>query len=294
MTRPLRLAFPGALYHVTSRGNRRNAIYRDDVDRRVWLDILGRACARHHWVIHAFCQMTNHYHALIETIDPTLAQGMQQLNGHYSRYFNRRHNVAGHVFQGRYHAILVDKQSYLLELSRYIVLNPVRAGIVTSLDEWLWSSHFYYSEDAQPPFWLEREWLLGQFGQSRAQAVTRYRNFILAGVGKPSPLAATRHQVLLGNDAFVSQQQNRQLSEQLVETVKIERGAVALPLDAYRLRYASRDEAMARAYRSTAYTMPQIARTFDVSTKTVSRAVAAFEKNTLPDIDVSTAKSRAE
>lgn len=279
MTRPLRLAFPGAIYHVTSRGNRRQNIYRNDVDRQVWLSILGRVCARHNWKVHAFCQMTNHHHLLIETIDPTIAQGMQQLNGHYSRYFNKRHELAGHVFQGRYHAILVDRQSYLLEVSRYVVLNPLRAGIVQSIDEWPWSSFFYCSDDTHAPFWLEREWLLGHFGHPRAHAVTRYRNFILAGIGKSSPLKAARHQVLLGDDAFVANYQHLQYSRQLVEAVRIERGAVALPLDAYRRRYANRDEAMARAYQSTAYTMPQIARTFDVSTKTVSRAVAAFERS---------------
>ena len=98
MTRPLRLEFPGALYYVTSRGNRRGAIYRDDADRRVWLDILGAVCARHHHVIHSFCQMTNYYHLLIETVEANLAQGMRQLNGIYTQHFNRRHRVVGRLF----------------------------------------------------------------------------------------------------------------------------------------------------------------------------------------------------
>lgn len=255
--------------------------------------MLGRTCARHHWVIHAFCQMTNHYHLLAETIDPTIAQGMQQLNSHYSRYFNRRHQVVGHVFQGRYKAILVQKQSYLLELSRYIVLNPLRAGTVASIDDWPWSSLFYFVDDARPPFWLERDWLLGQFGSSRKHAMSMYRRFVDAGVGRPNPLAATRHQVLLGDDAFVLQHQHLQYSERLVETVKIERRAVALPLTVYRLRYPDRNEAMARAYLSTAYTMPQIARSFDVSIKTVSRAVAAFERSKLSSVETAHSKLTA-
>ena len=100
MTRPLRLEFSGALYHVTSRGDRRGDIYRDDDDRIAWLAVLSETCSRYNFVVHAFCQMTNHYHLLIETIDGDLGRGMRQLNGAYSQYYNRRHRLVGHVFQG--------------------------------------------------------------------------------------------------------------------------------------------------------------------------------------------------
>mgnify|MGYP003575963011 CR=1 FL=1 len=278
MTRPLRIEFPGALYHVTSRGNRRNAIYRDEIDRRIWLDVLALMCERHHCVIHSFCQMTNHYHLLIETVEANLSQGMRQLNGLYTQQFNRRHHLAGHLFQGRYKAVLVQRGSYLLEVSRYIVLNPIRAKMVPSLDNWQWSSYRHFVSDENPPSWLARDWLLSQFGTTRVGAVSAYQAFILAGVGKASPLAATRHRVLLGDDAFVSAHQQSQQPEELRETARVERCAVTLPLTEYRLRYADRNEAMARAYLSAAFTMPQIAQAFSVSTKTVSRAVAAFDK----------------
>lgn len=277
MTRPLRLEFPGALYHVTSRGNRRNPIYRDDADRRAWLDVLGRVCERHHFVVHSFCQMTNHYHLLVETVEANLSQGMRQLNGVYTQHFNWRHSLVGHLFQGRYKAILVQKESYLLELSRYIVLNPLRAKLVPSLDDWPWSSHHFVSRK-HPPTWLERNWLLSRFRDEHTAAVSAYQQFVLAGVNEASPLAATRHQILLGDDAFVAGYQQLQRSEGLVETVRTERRAVALSLAAYQARYADRSEAMARAYLSTAFTMPQIADAFGVSIKTVSRALAAFEK----------------
>jgi len=276
MTRPLRLEFPGALYHVTSRGNRRNPIYRDDGDRRAWLDMLGRVCERHHFVVHSFCQMTNHYHLLIETVEANLSQGMRQLNGLYTQRFNWRHDLVGHLFQGRYKAILVQKESYLLELSRYIVLNPLRANMVSSLDDWRWSSHHFISQD-HPPTWLERKWLLGRFGNTHTEAVSAYRAYVLAGIGQMNPLSATRHQILLGDDAFVSAHQHLQRSEELGETVRSERRAVALSLTEYQARYPDRDEAMARAYLSTAFTMAQIAGAFGVSAKTVSRALAAFE-----------------
>lgn len=281
MARPLRLEFPGAVYHVMSRGNRREAIYRDDADRRAWLRILALVCRRHRCVVHGFCQMNNHYHLLVETTDANLAQAMRQLNGLYAQHVNKRHNVVGHLFQGRYKAILVQKSSYLLELSRYIVLNPLRGKIVASLDEWQWSSFHYFIGANHVPAWLECDWLLSQFGPTRAHAAARYVEFVFAGVGVASPLDASRHRVLLGDDTFVSDHQRLERAAQLVETVKTEKGAVALSLRDYQSRYANRDEAMARAYMTTAYTMPQIGAFFGVSTKTVSRAVASFETTIL-------------
>jgi putative transposase len=131
VARPLRIEFPGALYHVTSRGNAREAIVRDDADRQMWLAVLGEVLSRGHWLCHAYCLMDNHYHLLVETPEADLSYGMRQLNGVYTQRFNRQHGRVGHVFQGRFKAILVERDSYLLELSRYIVLNPVRARMVT-------------------------------------------------------------------------------------------------------------------------------------------------------------------
>ncbi len=130
MARPLRLEFAGAVYHVTSRGDRREDIYLSDDDRREWLAVLALVCDRFNWVVHAYCQMTNHYHLVVETVEANLSAGMRQLNGLYTQRFNRRHGQVGHLFQGRYKAILVQKEAHLLELSRYVVLNPVRAGMV--------------------------------------------------------------------------------------------------------------------------------------------------------------------
>src|SRR5450830_1282598 len=160
MSRPLRLAFAGALYHVYARGDRRQAIYCDETDRLVWLSTLDTICARFNFTVHSFCQMTNHYHLLVETGEANLSSGMRQLNGFYSQYFNRRHGLAGHVFQGRYNAVLVQKENYLLELARYIVLNPMRAGLVSTVDEWRWSSYPSTIGEESPPRWLHTGWLL--------------------------------------------------------------------------------------------------------------------------------------
>jgi len=141
MSRPLRIEFPGAFYHVTSRGNERKAIFYSDGDRLIFSDVLADVCRRFNWIVHAYCQMDNHYHLLVETPDGNLSKGMRHLNGVYTQRFNRKQNRIGHVFQGRYKAILVDKDSYLLELARYIVLNPVRARMLRSAEDWPWSSY---------------------------------------------------------------------------------------------------------------------------------------------------------
>ncbi|MDQ2990630.1 MAG: transposase [Pseudomonadota bacterium] len=277
MTRPLRIEFPGALYHVTARGDQLGAIYRDVSDRYIWLEVLGFVCARFHLVVHAYCQMTNHYHLMVETAEGNLSQGMRQLNGIYSQRVNRRHKLVGHVFQGRYKAILVQKEAHLLELSRYIVLNPLRAGMVASHADWHWSSHHFMLDPAGKPAWLEREWLLSQFGPSPEHAVEGYRQFVAAGAGAESPLRQTQFQLVLGDENFASRHRRRKERTELAEVGKTQRRITARTLPEYEAAYPDRDEAMARAYHSTVFTMASIGAHFSVTYKTVSRAVQRFE-----------------
>ena len=277
MARPLRLEFSGAVYHVTSRGDRREEIFLNDADRIDWLEVLGIVCARFNWVVHAFCQMTNHYHLLLETPDGNLSLGMRHLNGLYTQRFNRRHSLVGHLFQGRYKAILVQKEVYLLELTRYVVLNPLRAGMVVSLDDWPWSSFPFVVGREAPPPWLDVDWLLRQFGPERGEARRAYVEFLLAGRGLPSPVLEARQQLVLGDRAFVERHCQKGIPEQLREVSKAHRRAVALPLDEYAMRHPERDVAMAEAYRSGAYTMAEIGRHFAVLYITVNRAVRKYE-----------------
>ncbi|MGK5075238.1 transposase [Janthinobacterium sp. ZB1P44] len=253
MTRPLQLEFAGGLYHVTARGDRRGAIYLDDTNHLAWQEVLALVCERHHFVVHSFCQINNHYHLLVETVEANLSQGMRQLNGLYTQHFNRHHKLVGHVLQGRYKAILVQKENYLLKLARYIVLNPVRAHMVASPDDWYWSSHHYVLDDALPPCWLTRDWLLNQFGTTRDEAVPAYCRFIAAGMGEASPLARTCHQILLGDDTFISAHQQSQRFAAFRDTPRQQRRAVRLTLAHYQALYSSRDEAMAYAYLPTAF-----------------------------------------
>ena len=164
MARPLRIELSGGLYHVTSRGDRREVIYLDDSDRVNWLALLGHVCRRFNWACHAYCLMDNHYHIVVETAEGNLSKGMRQLNGVYTQYINRTYNRIGHVYQGRYKAILVEKEIYLLELARYVVLNPVRAGMVKDIEEWPWSSYpAMIGESSSPPSGCKR---IGYWGSS--------------------------------------------------------------------------------------------------------------------------------
>ena len=167
MARPLRIEYPGALYHVTSRGDRQEAIFDDDQDRRAFLNILGDVVCRFRWRCQAYCLMGNHYHLMIETPEGNLTKGMRPLNGVFTQWSNRRHKRSGHLFQGRYKAILVDRDSHFLELARYIVLNPVRAAMVKHPRLWSWSSYGATVGKSPAPAWLSTDDLLAEFGKWR-------------------------------------------------------------------------------------------------------------------------------
>jgi REP element-mobilizing transposase RayT len=141
MARPLRIEFSGALYHMTFRGNARQPIFLDKEDFTDFLRVLCSVVKRYHFILHTYCLMNNHHHLLIETPDVNLSRGMRQLNGLYTQRFNQRHKRVDQLFQGRYKAILVDKDNYLLELCRYVVLNPVRTKMVKNPKDWRWSSY---------------------------------------------------------------------------------------------------------------------------------------------------------
>jgi putative transposase len=286
MSRPLRIEWPGALYHVTARGDRREPIVEDDLDRESWVTLLGQTCDRFSWRMHAWCLMGNHYHLLLETPEANLSQGMRHLNGVWSQRFNRRHGRVGHVFQGRFKAIFVEQQSYLLELARYIVLNPVRAGIVALPEQWSWSS--YNGTIAAPASnatqaGLQSAWLLSQFSPRRSQAVARYIDFVRAGIGLPSVWDELKSQTFLGSDAFIAQVQARMADDNLLREVpRLQRRPPKVPLAQWAKPQWSVDEAMARAFTSGHYRLREVADHFGVSPATVSRAARAWRVAAAP------------
>jgi REP element-mobilizing transposase RayT len=278
MARPLRIEIPGGLYHVTSRGNRQEDIFLNEEDRRSWLEIFAEVCQRYHWSCHAWCQMSNHYHIVVETVEGNLTKGMRQLNGVYTQRMNRRYRRAGHIFQGRYRAILVEKDVHLLELLRYVLLNPVRAKMVAEPGDWPWSSYQAMTGEVIAPEWLDTDGMLSSFGATRRQAIAGCREFIRSGMKAESPWQSLRGQIFLGSDTFVDRlRENIPDTGVLREIPRPQRRPLAKPIAEYRDTIADSHAAMAAAYASGNYTLQQIADGFGVHSSTVSRAVKKAE-----------------
>lgn len=281
MARPLRLEFPGALYHVTSRGDGREDIYLETADRHAFLDVLGRVCERFNWAIHAYCLMSNHYHLLVETPDANLAKGMRQLNGVYTQQFNRRHRRVGHVFQGRYKAIIVERDAYLLELARYVVLNPVRARLVRSAKDWPWSSYRATAGLTAGPPWLQSGWLLSTFSRRVETARMRYRAFVAEGKNQPDPWAHLKNQIYLGSDQFIaSVQVHLDPEAPLDEIPRAQQRPPVKPLAYFAQRYPDRDTAVVAAYASGGYSMREIGEHFGLHYSRVSRIISGTSRAT--------------
>ena len=243
--------------------------------------MFGDACHTHHWVCHAYCLMDNHYHVVVETPEANLFRGMRQLNGVYTQRFNRQHNRVGHVFQGRYKAIHVEKDSYLLELARYVVLNPVRAGMVGSAKDWPWSSYGATASQTAPPAFLDVDWVLAAFGRRKSKAVEGYRQFVAEGKGQPSPWQGLRNQVYLGSDRFVDKMLNTQEGDKdLSEIPKSQRRPKPLSLARYESTACTRDEAIVMAYGSGGYTQKEIGAYFGLHYARVSRIISMAKSKT--------------
>jgi len=205
MARPLRIEFPGAVYHVTSRGNANQAIFIDDKDRGRFLDVLLIVVERFNWFCHAYCLMESHFHLLIETPNGNLSKGMRELNGVYTQGFNQRYRRVGHLYQGRYKAIIVEKDNHLLSLCRYVVLNPVRVGLIKGPEKWRWSSYGATIGVVKRPPFLTIDWILSQFGGRKRVAMEKYRKFVMEWMDKESPWETLKGQIFWGTEEFIKQ-----------------------------------------------------------------------------------------
>lgn len=273
MARPLRIEFPGALYHVTSRGDRLEPIYEDDEDRQEFLRVLAEVVERYHWRCHAWCLMSNHYHLVIETVEGNLSKGMRHLNGVYTQASNRRHHRSGHLFQGRFKGILVDQDAYFLELSRYVVLNPVRARMVDAAVQWPWSSYRATVGEAPVPEWAALDRLLSAFSADHKKACQRYRRFVREGAER-EVWAGLRQQIYLGDEKFVERMQTRaQVCGDASTVPKAQRQSPAASLEDIATKHRHRNAAIVAAYASGAYSYREIAAYFGVHLATVGRAV---------------------
>ncbi len=205
MARPIRIEYPGAFYHVTARGNEGKKIFTGTQDCRAFFSCLESVNRRYQAVIHVYCLMNNHYHLLLETPGGNLSQILQHINGTYTRYFNIRRKRSGHLFQGRYKAILVDPEAYATELSRYIHLNPIRAGLTGRPEEYPWSSYRYYVSRRDKPDWLTVDLILGYFSRNPSVSQKDYHDFVFALVDRKyeSPLRDATASTILGSKDFV-------------------------------------------------------------------------------------------
>jgi REP element-mobilizing transposase RayT len=263
----------GGVYHVTSRGDGREDIFLDDNDRRQFLAVLCHTIERFGWRCFAYCLMTNHYHLSLETPAPNLARGMRQLNGVYTQRFNRRHGRVGHVFQGRYKAIVVQKDAHLLELCRYVVLNPVRAGIAKRVQDWPWSSYRATAGQQGAPEWLATDWLLAQFARQPHRAVALYRRFVDAGK-QARPWQDLTGQIYYGDESFV-----QQVAQATTNREAPRRQRQPLRLALAELVKTGTPVEIGRAYREYGYRLGEIAQHLGVHYATVSRRLRRCEES---------------
>ncbi len=285
MSRPLRIEFPGAIYHITSRGDRCEPIFDDGPDRQAFLEVVGTALDRFDACALAYCLMGNHYHLVLHTRRANLSMLMRHINGVYTQAYNRRHRKVGHLFQGRFKAILVDRDAYLLEVCRYVDLNPVRAHMVPHPADWPWSSYQAHVGSRLPQAWLDTSsvhgYLLGRdVATSRdvKRAALRYERLVEQGKDVNLWDDALKQQIYLGDETFVVRMQALLEPERVrsAEVPRTQRRSKPDSVQAY-LKAYERNEAMMRACREGGHTLSAIAKEVGLSVSRVSRIIAAGE-----------------
>lgn len=282
MARPLRIEYDGALYHVTSRGNNRKPIFRDESDRELFLDTLARVTQRFHWICHTYCLMNNHYHLVIETPDGNLSMGMRQLNGVYTQAFNKRHHRVGHVFQGRFKAILVQRDSHFLEVCRYVVLNPIRAKLIEHPRQWKWSSYNATTGRVTAHDCLTVDEILSHFGSRKAGAQEKYREFVQDGIHASALWDDLQAQSLLGAEGFAETFRHLLADKRQIQEIPKGQRFAARPslekLFAHHRGKRSRDELIGKAVTRYGYSQTELAHFLGLHYSTISRILAELDK----------------
>jgi putative transposase len=282
VSRPLRIEFPGAVYHVTSRGGRRERIFVDDVDRLTLLSVVEQGMERYEAEVLVYCLMGNHYHFVLHTRSGNLSLLMRHINGVYTQRFNRRHGLVGHLFQGRFKAVLVDRDAYLLEVCRYVELNPVRAGIVADAAAWPWSSFCAHAGLADAPPWLDvpglHAYMLGREAATPsdvAEAQGRYVRWVAAGRTVRLWEQALNHQVFLGDDAFVQRMQAlMSASDAASPAIPTPQRTSPLSFADWLRQTGDRDRALWLAHTKSGISMTSLSAKVGLSVARVSQIVA--------------------
>lgn len=292
MTRPLRIEFPEAIYHVTSRGNRKDAIFLDDRDRHRWLDVLDQAVHRFDACVLAYCLMGNHFHIVLQTRRANLSKLMRHLNGIYSQLFNQRHETTGHLFQGRFHSSLVDRDAYLLTLCAYVELNPVRAGLVKTASAWRWSSYRANVGAIEAPAWLAVEvvhrLVVGREindARARRRACAAYESMVQDAHVLARGSVKPRQQIFMGDERFIERMRARatpaRLAAREIPSAQRRGPKTAKASLAHWLpRCRDREEALSKAHSEDGIPIVQMAQEMGLSPSWVGRLVRRGEART--------------
>ena len=284
MSRPVRIEFPGAVYHVTSRSKDNRTVFKDKEDKGAFLNVISNVVDRFGWLIHSYVLMKDHYHLVVEVPDANLSKGMRQLNGVYTQHFNRRHGKDGPIFQGRFKGVLLEKKNYLLPVCRHVVTNPNRSSEKDgdkkhSYGSYKWSSYRALAGQVKAPEFLHVDDVLNHFGKREADAQRKYRDYVKAGVGEASPLDQRTSQVLLGSPRFVNEMQpilqGERLSKRGPKAVRRRRSLDALFKRVDQKTRMERNDLIRRAHLDYGYTLMDIGDHLGLHYTTVSKVVNA-------------------
>ena len=270
MARPLRIEFPGAVYFITSIGNQNQNVFLDSEDAKSWIDVFERVCDRFGWKCYAFCLMGNRYMIVVETPEANLSKGMRQLNGIYTQSFNRRHESGGHLFQGRYKSVLVQKEKYLAGLVRYILFLPVLSGFAKHPQQFKWSSCKFLFGREECPGWLDNNFLKGLYSDLE-------KDFSEHSPPGEDILKNIKKQIYLGDEEFIAEIQKHINKD--MDLREIPRAQRAKPISEYEKASGTKEQAIASSYLSGDYTLQQIADYFSLHYSTISRIVKEYEQS---------------
>jgi len=277
MSRPIRIQYPGALYHIMSRGNERKDIFKDKKDYQNFIEIFSDVIDQYNWQCYAYCLMPNHYHLLIKTIDPNLSMGMRQLNGRYTQKFNIKNKRFGHLFQGRYKSILVEEDIYRHQLIRYITFNPIRAKLVNNLKDWQWNSYLEVMGMKKLTGCVSAKYVLNLFNQNNDQSIENYHKYIYANEENEASIKEIKGGIILGSIKFI---------EEIKNHLKVQNKDIELPVRermAYRpllsdlfkdvTNKQERNTLMCKAHKEYNYSLSEIAKITNLHYTTISRVI---------------------
>ena len=279
MSRPVRIEFPGATYHVTSKGRDGQIVFRDAVDNAVFLNVVDNVVDRFGWLLHGYVLLADHYHLVVEVPAANLSKGMRQLNGVYTQHVNRRHEQEGPIFQGRFKSVLFEKKKYLVPICRHVVTNPTRVNNSHNYTSYRWSSYRATAGQVKGPGFLYTQDLLKTFGKREKDSQRKYREYVREGVDAPSPLDHRTSQVLLGSARFLNEMQpilhGERLSKRGPKAVRRRRSLNALFKKVDDKTRMERNDLIKKAHLDFGYTLMEIGDHLGLHYTTVSKVINA-------------------